>query len=437
MGKVLVLAVLVLALSVPVASAELSDVPEKPTFEKDVLPVLQERCQVCHREGGDDIAGMVAPMSLTNFQEVRPWAKAIAKAVGSGDMPPWDATDHTAGQFMNERVITDAEKETILRWVQIGSPRGNPADAPPPKEFEDKGGWLIGKPDLIVKIPEPYYVPDFIRDHQPRINFTVTEEMLPEPRWIQAVECKPDSANVHHIVGTAWAPALGDHPEEFFSAGSIAAGEDPIIYPEGFGNYLRPGTEISLSMHYFKEPGPGTAFYDQSAVGFKFYPKGTDIKYKVSRGGIAARGWEIPPRQSAWRVGSSRTFEKDTVLISLHPHMHYRGQSMIYTAYYPDGTEETLLDVPNYNYAWQIQYIYKQPKFIPEGTRIDVMAVYDNSEARKEQYDEINIDRAVVFGAASVDEMMIPFLEWAEIDEEDVAHYAANSPQPHEPESTD
>lgn len=430
MRKALALAAAFAVLGALPASAELTDIPESPTFERDVLPILQERCQVCHREGGDDIAGMVAPMSLTNFREVRPWAKAMAKAVESGSMPPWDATEITAGQFMNERILTDVERATIEKWVKIGSPRGNPADAPEPKTFEDKGGWLIGHPDLVVKIPEPYYVPDFIQDHQPRISFTITEEMLPEPRWIQAIECKPDSANVHHIVGSAWAPEIDGHPEEFFSAGSIAAGEDPIIYPEGFGNLLRAGTEITLSMHYFKEAGPGTAFYDQSAVGFKFYPKGTDIKYKVVRGGITARGWEIPPRNASWRVGSSKVFEKDTVLISLHPHMHYRGQSMVYTAYYPDGTKETLLDVPNYDYAWQTQYIYKAPKFIPEGTRIDVMAVYDNSEARKEQYDEINIDRAVDFGAASVDEMMIPFVEWAEIDKEDAGVYAANSPQP-------
>lgn len=423
------LAMVAILCTMPVA-AELAGVPDKPTFEKDVLPILQERCQVCHREGGDDIAGMVAPMSLTNYREVRPWAKAIAKAVETENMPPWDATEATAGQFMNERIMTEAERQTIDRWVKTGSPRGNPKDAPGPKTFEDSGGWLIGKPDLVVTMPEPYYIPDFVQDHQPRIKFTVSEEMLPEPRWIQAIECKPGSANVHHIVGSAWAPQWDDHPEEFFSAGSIAAGEDPIIYPEGFGNYLRPGTEISLSMHYFKEAGPGTAFYDQSSVGFKFYPKGTDIKYKVVRGGISARGWEIPPRQGAWRVGSSKLFDKDTVLISLHPHMHYRGQSMVYTAYYPDGSTETLLDVPKYDYAWQTQYIYKAPKFLPEGTRVDVMAVYDNSETKKAEYDEINIDRAVDFGSASVDEMMIPFVEWAEIDKEDVETYAANSPGP-------
>ncbi len=429
MRKALITMAALMAVSGLPALAELTDVPDRPTFEKDVLPILQERCQICHREGGDDIAGMVAPMALTNYKEVRPWAKAIDKAVSTNNMPPWDATEATAGQFMNERLMTDVERETVAKWVKSGAQRGNPSDAPAPKKFEDKSGWLIGEPDLIVKIPEPYYVPDFIRDHQPRINFTITEEMLPEPRWIQAVECKPDSANVHHIVGSAWAPAWGDHPEEFFSAGSIAAGEDPIIYPEGFGNFLRPGTEISLSMHYFKEPGSGTAFYDQSAVGFKFYPKGTDIKYKVTRGGITALGWEIPPRQGAWKVGASKVFDKDTVLISLHPHMHYRGQSMVYTAFYPDGTTETLLDVPSYDYAWQTQYIYKSPKYLPEGTRVDVMAVYDNSEAKKAEYSEINIDRAVTFGAASVDEMMIPFVEWSEIDKDDVETFAKNSPR--------
>jgi hypothetical protein len=405
-----------------------SEVPDRPTFEKDILPILQQRCQDCHREGGVNTAGMIAPMALMTYQEVRPWAKAIAKVIESKEMPPWGATDATLGHFSNERPMPDEERQTVLRWIKTGARRGNPADAPAPRRFDDHSGWMIGEPDLVVTMPEPYWVPDDVQDLQPRINFEVTEEILPEPRWIQAVEAKPDSEYVHHIVGSAIAPAWGDHPVERFSAGSIAAGEDPIIYPEGFGNLLRAGTQISLSMHYFKEVGPGTGFYDQSSVGFKFHPKDAEIKYKVSRGGISAIGWEIPPRHPAWQVGSSRTFEENTVLLSLHPHMHFRGKSMTYTAYYPDGTSEVLLDVPDFDYAWQTQYIYSSPKLIPKGTRIDVLAVYDNSEDRQAEHPEINIDRAVDFGAASTDEMMIPFMDYTEIADEDVERFKENSP---------
>lgn len=424
--KLIVMSALLVATSVWAADKA----PQRPTFSKDVLPILQERCQDCHRAGGADIAGMVAPMSLMTYKEVRPWAKAMANAVQAKKMPPWDASEATLGQFANERVMTDVERETIVRWVQTGAARGNPSDAPPAREFEATSGWLIGEPDLIVTLPEPYWVPDDIRDFQPRLNLTITEEMLPEARWIQAVEAKPDSEFVHHMVASAMAPEFGEHPAERFSAGSIAAGEDPIMYPEGFGNLLRPGTQISISMHYFKEVGPGTGFYDQSSIGFKFHPKGAKIDYKVARGGISARGWEIPPRQANWEVGSSRTFTENTVLISLHPHMHFRGKSMKYTAFYPNGTTETLLDVPAYDYAWQIQYLYNSPKFIPKGTRIEVLAVYDNSEERQALAPEIDIDRAVTFGAASTDEMMIPFVEWSEIKDEDVERFKAASPKP-------
>ncbi|MCH8858586.1 MAG: hypothetical protein IID54_03300, partial [Proteobacteria bacterium] len=384
--------------------------------------------QVCHRASGEGIAGMVAPMSLVDYREVRPWAKAVAKAVSSKKMPPWSATTETLGQFSNERYMSDADRDIIVRWVETGAARGKAADAPEPKEFEDKQGWGIGIPDLIVRIPEPYWVADDVQDIQPRFSFAITEEHMSEPRWIQAIEIMPGSEGVHHAVASARAPEFGEHPAERFSAGSIAAGEDPIVYPEGFGNLLRPGTQISISMHYFKEVGPGTGFWDQTSIGFKFHEKGADVKYKVTRGGISARGWEIPPRQGDWLVGSSRTYNSDTVLISLHPHMHFRGKSMKYTAYYPDGTTETLLDVPDYNYAWQTQYHYKYPKFIPKGTRIDVMATYDNSETKKAEYPVIDIDRAIDFGGASTDEMMIPFIEWAEIDEADSQAFRAASP---------
>ena len=405
-------------------------VPARPTFTKDVLPILQARCQDCHRPGGDGIAGMVAPMPLLTYGEVRPWAKAIEKALQSHDMPPWDATDATLGQFSNERVMTATERETVIRWVETGALRGNPNDAPPARIFEVKKGWLLGIPDLIVQMPEPYWVNDDVTDFQPRMSFMITEEMLPEPRWISAIEIQPGSENVHHAVGRARAPAWGEHPEESFSSGSIAAGEDPIQYPEGFGNLLRAGTEISLSMHYFKSAGPGTGFYDQTAVGFKFHPKDVEVKYKVSRGGIGSRGWEIPPGHGNWQVGSSRTYKTDTVFISLHPHMHFRGSSMKYTAYYPDGTTEVLLDVPKYDYSWQTQYTYTEPKFIPKGTRVEIIATYDNSENRKAMYPVLDIGRAVASGGRSVDEMYIPYVESAAIDEEDASRFLATSPKP-------
>ena len=201
-----------------------------------------------------------------------------------------------------------------------------------------------------------------------------------------------------------------------FSLGSIAAGEDPTFYPVGFGNLLRPGTSVSMSLHYLKEVGPGTGTWDRSSVGFKFHPKGTADLHKVTWNIVGNGTFEIPPGHPNWEVGSGRVFEKDTVVLSLHPHMHYRGRDMKYTAFYPDGTQEVLLNVNRYEYAWQTNFIYKTPKILPAGTLVEVIAHYDNSESIKAEVPKLDIERAVDFGAASTDEMMNPFVAWTYVE---------------------
>ena len=392
---------------------------QRVTYYKDVLPIVQESCQICHRPGGDAIAGMVAPMSFMSYRETRPWAKSMRRMVLTGDMPPWDATRATHGLFSNERTLTDDEIRTIDRWVSQGALAGRSEDAPAARIFEDTGGWVIGKPDLVVQMSEPYFVADEVQDIQPRMTINITEEMMPEPLWIQAIEYKPGSEVVHHITGRASAPPIDGHDEEVFSIGSIAAGEDPTIYPEGFGNLLRAGTVLSVSLHYHKEVGPGTGVWDQSSIGFKFHPKGTEINHKVNWSPVSNNGFEIPPGHDNWEVGSGRTFAKDTILLSIHPHMHYRGKDMKYTAFYPDGSQELLLDVDSYKYEWQINYIYKEPKLIPAGTRVEVVAHYDNSLELQSRVPKLNVGRAVSFGGASTDEMMNPFFAWTYVEPEE------------------
>ena len=265
-------------------------------------------------------------------------------------------------------------------------------------------------------------------DIQPRFTIHVTEEMLPEPRWMKAIECKPDSEIVHHIFSSASAPAIEGHPEERFALASVAAGEDPQQYPEGFGNLLRAGTEISISLHYNKEAGPGTGVWDRSGIGIKFYPDDAVIDHKVTWNALGVNGagntwFEIPPGHPNWAVGFGAYFEKDTLLLSVHPHMHYRGKDFKYTAYYPDGTTEVLLDVPDYSFSWQTIYFYKEPKLIPAGTYIDAIAHFDNSESIKAEVPKLDIGRAVGFAAPSTDEMMIPYISYTQLDEEEAKKY--------------
>jgi hypothetical protein len=361
------------------ASAE---VPERPTFTKDVLPIFQEQCQTCHRSSPLNVSGMVAPFPLTSYNEVRPWAKAIAKAVSTKQMPPWFATDEFHGVFQNERTLTDDQIQTIVRWVETGAARGNPSDAPEPVEFQNEE-WYIGTPDLIVEFPEPVWVGDDVQDWQPNINIPLTEDMLPGDRWIRSIEAQAGSSAVHHIVVYSTEPGGGrGGGAESFGGGNIgglAPGAEPRLLQDGYGIRLAKGTTLRVNMHYNKEPGPGTGVWDHSRLGFFFYPKDQTDIVPINIEPIGSLDFEIPPGQDNWVVGMARTFDRPIRVLNYLPHMHVRGTGATYTAFYPDGTSEKLLEIPTYDYNWQLYYEYPEPKMFPAGTRIEVQMIFDNS----------------------------------------------------------
>jgi len=385
---------------------------DRTTFTKDVLPILQESCMVCHRESGTNLTGMIAPMSLTNYAEVRPWAKAIKRAVVSKSMPPWHASDATHNVFKNERTITDEQIEVISTWVDTGAVRGNLADAPPVRVFDDgsEDGWTIGTPDLIVSLPEPYWVPDEAEDIQPRLMIEITEEMLPEARFVKAVEFRPGSEVLHHIVAAAMLPEDGDDLAKQIVFGRIAPGTNAQVYEDGYGFELRPNTTVMMQMHYHKEAGPGTGVFDQSTMAIKF--SDVPVVHPVEITSIAYGNFEIPPLVDSWKVGASKTFDEDFVLIDFMPHMHLRGSSARYTAFYPDGTSELLVDIPTYDYNWQTAYEYATYKPMPAGTRIDYEMTFNNSTERGEAAG-VNPNRAVRFGGPTTEEMDLGFLTYA------------------------
>lgn len=392
------------------------------TFTKDVLPILQENCQTCHRPSGDNMAGMIAPMSLMNYQEVRPWAKSIMRAVENQTMPPWHAGDEFDGVFKNERVLTAEEIVTIVNWVKTGAKRGNPADAPEPIKFRE--GFLMGEPDLLINFNEPFFVKDDVQDLYYNETIKLTDAMLPKDEFITDVEFIPGSEVVHHIIAYASNPSSkytseiqenedlearerGEGNEERrlrgrTMLGGLAPGTDPGYYPEGFAFPIKKGAEITFAMHYHKESGPGTGIYDDSTMALKFstgQPKHSMIFTTIAHG-----AFEIPPNTKDWVVSGATTFDEDILLLNLFPHTHLRGVASTYTAFYPDGTSETLLTTPEYDFNWQEYYYFKEPKLIPAGTRIEVELVYDNSA---ENADRVGFDsnRAVSFGGPTTDEM--------------------------------
>ena len=425
--------------AVRAAAAAAADTPlaAEVTFTRDVLPILQENCQTCHRHGGDNYTGMVAPMSLLTYEEVRPWARAIAKNVESRTMPPWFAAPEFHGVFTNERALDTAEIDTLVRWAKSGAPVGDPADAPPQRNFGDFQGWRIGEPDLVVTAPS-YFVPDDADTHYANHQVTLTPDILPESRFIQAIEWRGGSEVVHHIVGYAYTPGSEQERGNGYGLGSIAPGEEPMRFPEGYAKLLVAGSTIVFNMHYHKEKGPGTGKWDASQVAFKFYPKDARVHHFVDHNAIGAHGFQLPPGHPNWKVGAARVFDEPTTLIALHPHMHLRGKSATYTAYYPDGTTEVILHVPQFDFNWQTDYSFREPKRLPAGTRLEYEAWFDNSTGNAANP---NPAIAVDPGRETWDEMMLGYITYSRTDARDLTvdavlaeHFPKNQADAHSDE---
>lgn len=391
------------------------------TYFKDAKPILRTNCETCHRPEGQNQGGVSAPMSLQTYDEVRPWAKAIARAVESRAMPPWFATAHTKGQFHGERVLDETQIEILLAWVRSGAKAGDPNDSPAVQPFaeESTDGWTLGKPDLVVTFDEPYFVDDDIEDLNISFETTLSEDQFPQDRWFRGAEFRVGGRNVHHMCASAYAPG----ETRTFSVkgafarngiGCIALGAEPTLLPEGFAQLLQKGSKISFSMHYNKEAGPGTGFSDQSEIAFYF----TDAppKHKAVYDAVGNTSFEIPPQARRWRVGAAKTFEQDSYLIAMWPHAHLRAVATKYELFYPDGRSELLLDVPEYDQEWQTTYRYKELKLLPAGSRLEVSMWYENSPERGAERG-FDPDRAIVFGPETRDEMMLGFINWAPVAE--------------------
>jgi len=410
----------------------------KVTFYKDILPILQENCQECHRSAGTNYGGMVAPMSLASFEETRPWAKSIVKQVTSREMPPWDAALEHMGTFSNERVLTQGEIDVITRWTETGTSRGNPKDAPAPKAFKNNDGWMIGKPDLIVTMPEPFFVDDDVEDLYAAFNVDLTSEQLGEDVWITGFQCKPGSEVIHHFNCMVLPPEDGKlpPPPEFTNTdrgeiaparanagqyiGGAASGTDANVYPEGFGYPLPKGSRITFDVHYHKEKGAGTGMYDQSSIGFTLTNVPPTRSFTAGAGGVLTTfAINIPPGEKRVQIGPvSRKFKQASDIVSLMPHMHLRGSEAKFEAFYPDGTSEVLLYVPRYDFAWQTVYYFKDIKQIPADTKVEFTAWYDNSPEMAELR-VFDSTKTVKYGPESTDEMMMGFIMAAPSVEED------------------
>jgi len=379
---------------VAAALSQSASAQDAPTFYEDALPVFMNNCVACHQDSPPDVGGISAPMSLMDYEQAKIWAPLIKNALVTGYMPPWGAHERHRGEFKGERYIDKQDKELLIAWVDGGALEGDPNSARSVSNSTSVGtampesGWWIGEPDLVVGFEKPVYVGPDVEDWQPTVHMPVPEGAHENPKWISKAELDPGGPWVHHIVSS--------------HMGVGVPGRGPFEYPEGWGVLLPDDPFITVNMHYHKDTGEGTGVVDNTRAGFKFYEDGDVIDYVVETNLLPHSGWTIPAGHPNYEVNNTFEVEEDIYLLSMGPHMHYRGKAMRYELEYPDGEREVLLWVPKYDFNWQFLYEYEEPKYIPAGSTMHMSWWFDNSEGNRWNPDPT---ADVVYGPETTDEM--------------------------------
>lgn len=368
------------------------------TYAGQISRFVARHCLECHREGE------AAPFSLTNYDEVVGWAEMMQEVMREGRMPPWFANP-AHGHFSNARVVSDEERAEFDTWVANGCPEGDASDLPEPVEFAD--GWSIPEPDDVFYMSAaPFRVPaEGVVEYQ---HFVV-DPGFTEDRWIQAAEARPGNrAVVHHIIVFVQRPGSGGGGFTSFNNPQLgyAPGMQPRVFPKGMAMYVAAGSKLIFQMHYTPV---GSEQEDLSYVGFVYANK-EDVELEVEGGVCGNVALRIPPGDPHHVVKASRRFRQDTLLVSMLPHMHLRGKSFRYELEYPDGQREVLLDVPRYDFGWQLWYNPIEPKLLPRGSRMHCTAVFDNSAENLTNPDPTV---QVTWGEQTWEEMMFGFFSTA------------------------
>jgi peroxiredoxin len=391
------------------------DGPAPVTYAKHIAPLLQNRCVHCHREG------QIAPFTLTDYADVAAWSDMCLEVIDQGRMPPWSANP-AHGEFLNDARLTDEEKELFRNWVEAGVPEGDPADLPAPRQFVD--GWQIPKPDAVYTMPEEFAVPatGVVEYQHFYLDPGFTEDV-----WVSGAEARPGNHEVVHHLILFWIPPGQDRhkPEDalFHAIAAFAPGMPPIAGPEEYAVKIPAGSKLIFQVHYTPNGRPQK---DRSQAALIFADP-AKVKHKIRvTAGLNPKFW-IPPGHPDYVVTAEKRFKRDTMLYTLTPHMHYRGKSFRFTARYPDGNEEILLDVPRYDFNWQIIYQLKQPKRVPAGTVVHLEAHYDNSADNPLNPDPM---QWVHWGDQTWEEMMLGSMTISAADEEVNAAPAANAAAP-------
>jgi hypothetical protein len=391
-------------------------------------------------------------MSLLTYKDARPWARSIATRVAAGAMPPWHA-DPSTGEFLNDRRLSASEKQTIADWVAAGAPEGDPRELPAAPKYAE--GWMIGQPDAVLKMQEDYPVP---ANGTIKYQYFEIPTNFTEDRWVQAFEVRPGNrAVVHHVIVYARPPqpatpaapppvATQNGPRpvplfDFAKGMDIPAGQTggrplppeerkplgptdrpaPRVLGPSIGGYVpgnasrvfRPGTAMRLAagstlifqMHYTSS---GKDTTDRTSIGFVFANERPATELRLTA--LVNGSLHIPAGEADHRVDADMTINRDITLYAMTPHTHVRGKRWTYEVTYPDGRTATILSVPNYDFEWQTDYVFKEPMKLPKGTKFHATAWYDNSVGNKSNPDPT---KEVWWGDQTWEEMMFTALTYS------------------------
>ena len=444
-----------------------------PTFAKDVAPIVFEKCVTCHRPGE------VAPMTLLSYEDVRPWAKVIKTKVMGREMPPWGADPEHSLKMRNDRSLSKQQIDTIVAWVDGGAPKGSDADMPPVPTFTE--GWTAGRePDVVLEMPVEYDIP---AEGEVGVQMFYSKIPFTEDKFAEMLEIRPDNRAVLHHAGVfvvdipeggqivngrlvaADGKIADDRARSDFRAEAAMGlpGSNKLLswvpgrgldrHRPDIGKRIPAGKYLNWQLHYNPT---GKAEKDRTKLGIWFNKvpvthellirqagdplattkgglslyraEGKEIEYAAEEGSTRRRSRtpNIPPYAEDWSLTGITPVTEDITLYTMSPHMHLRGKSLKWVVVYPDGREQTILDVPKFDFNWQIDYELETPLHIPAGSKILGIGKYDNS-ARNKWNPAPNLP--VYWSEQSWDEMYQPFTLYS-VDSQTVTDVAITKGSP-------
>jgi len=389
-----------------------NDAEEVPTYNKEVVRILQQNCQECHRKG------QVGPFALETYEQARKRADDIASVVAGRSMPPWKAVPNVGPKFLHDRSLSERDVRAIAAWAEAGAPKGNPSDLPAPRSFPSD--WTMeGGPDLVVDVGVDFQVPATGEDVY---RCFVIPTSLPEDVYIAGIEFAPGNRRVvHHVLAYVDKDGLArkkdaEEPGPGYTCfsgpgipvhgdlGGWAPGAMPSVLPDGIGRSLPKGADVVVQVHYHPNGKPEV---DRTRVGLRFARK--PVRQTLHWTAALNPEMKLPPGESNIEIKAEWRATVDVTAYAVAPHMHLLGKDMLMSVTFPDGRTQDLIRIDDWDFNWQYQYYLEKPIDLPKGTVLNVTAHFDNS-ATNPRNPRRDAPQLVTWGEATTDEMCIGFL---------------------------